>query len=118
MEYQGYKTREEMFSLVENAFPYSGVRYLHSELSNLSPKGIVWLLPSLLRQEILTEQRFDSLHELLIYDLEFDEDRFDDVRERYSLLGSEQIECMACALEYFSEIHGHCFGFENFRAVK
>lgn len=142
MKYQGYKNREEIFSLVEGAFPYlaqrpanalkeftnddlvmrflseglqsyvgakipkDGVQYIHAELSNLSASGMAWVLPSLLRQAVLSEQRFDTLHEFLIYDLEFDENRIEDIKYRYSQLNIEQIKCLACVLEYFSEVHG------------
>jgi hypothetical protein len=91
---------------VDAKIPIDGVRYLHTELWNLSASGIAWVLPSLLRQAILSEQRFDTLHEFLIYDLEFDEDRIEDITYRYSQLNKEQIECLACVLEYFSEVHG------------
>lgn len=98
--------REGLQSYVDAKIPMDSVRYIHTELSNLSASGIAWALPSLLRQAILSEQRFDTLHEFLIYDLEFDESRIDDVLYRYSQLSKEHIECLACVLEYFSEVHG------------
>lgn len=97
---------EGLQSYMDAKIPVDGVRYIHTELSNLSASGIAWVLPSLLRQAILSEQRFDTLHEFLIYDLEFDENRIEDIKYRYSQLNKEQIECLACVLEYFSEVHG------------
>ena len=97
---------EGLQSYMNAKMPMDGVRYIHTELSNLSASGIAWVLPSLLRQAILSEQRFDGLHEFLIYDLEFDENRIDDVKYRYSQLSIEQIKCLACVLEYFLRFMG------------
>lgn len=97
---------EGLQSYMDAKIPIDGVRYIHAELSNLSGSGIAWVLPSLLRRAILSEQRFDTLHEFLIYDLEFEERRIEDIKCRYSQLSIEQIKCLACVLEYFSEVHG------------
>ncbi len=142
MEYQGYKTREQVLALVVQCFPYlprpedgelmffgdedwvskflkdhmrtyresilpsDGVRYLHSELANLSPKGIAWLLPSLLRMAVRAE-KYDTLPEFLIYDLEYSDERIENLRQRYSLITEEQAKCLGAILEFFSEEYGH-----------
>jgi len=143
MKYHGYKTKEEIIALTEEAFPYTekpeddelmyfgnedivskfvkehmasykeaklpveAVRYLHSELVNLSAKGMGWLFPSLLRCAIHTKVPHDTLHEFIVYDLEYSEERKTSILSRYSFMSQRQLECMACILEYFSETHGH-----------
>lgn len=143
MEYPGYRDREQIFSYIEECFPYvekpeseklmvysdqedcvsryirehmedysdpklpmDAVRYLHSELNNLRPEAIVWLLPSLLRKAVLSD-KYDTLSEFLVNDLESDLDAKYGVRYRYSLLTKVQINCLISVLEYFSEEFGH-----------
>jgi hypothetical protein len=141
MEYSGYRNREEIFSYVEECFPFverpddqdliivddenyvsryilehmsqyteprlpiDGVRYLHDELISLSAEGMRWLLPSLLRKAVLSD-RYDSLSEFFVHDLEADIEE-SCLKERYSLLNLNQIKCLIAVLEYFGEEFGH-----------
>ncbi|MCE0556492.1 DUF6714 family protein [Motilimonas sp. E26] len=97
--------RLAMKSYQDERLPKSGVRYLHSELSNLSSKGMQWLLPSYLRAAICCEDQFDTLTSEVIYDFELSSDA--SLRSRYAFLNKEQIHCLAAIFEYLSEIHGH-----------
>lgn len=61
---------EHMAAYSDPVLPADGVRYLQSELANLSSKGMSWLLPNLLRRAVLSENRFDTITDVLIFDLE------------------------------------------------
>ncbi|WAC43781.1 hypothetical protein OU997_16220 [Pseudomonas sp. SL4(2022)] len=89
------------------SLPKDGVIYLHSELSNLSAKGMQWFLPSLVRAIIRCTDKYDTLTECLINDLESDESRVQNIDVRYGTLSKAQIQCLESTLEYISEQHGH-----------
>lgn len=143
MTYQGYKSQEEVYELVCEAFPYQekpegylltnqgaedcicryivehmvvypepqipmdGVRYLHTELSNLSNEGMIWLLPNLLRKAVSCNDSFDTITDSFICDLESVAEGDCQARSRYSWLSNEQLQCVEAVLEFLSEKHGH-----------
>ncbi|WNZ58225.1 hypothetical protein QT397_13085 [Microbulbifer sp. MKSA007] len=143
MTYQGYKSREEVYKMVKDSFPFQskpegnrltnqgaedcicryivehmeryseaeipmdGIRYLHSELPNLSARGMNWLLPNLLRKAVICTNRFDTITDTIIYDLELAAEGEKQARSRYSWLSAVQRQCLESTLEYLSEVHGH-----------
>ena len=98
----GRYIKEHMAVYKDPRLPIEGVRYLHDELRELSENGMAWLLPSLLRCAVRAE-RYDSIPEFLVYDLESEFDGNDGVKRRYSLLNKEQVVCLCAVLEFFSE---------------
>ncbi len=98
---------EHMNDYPEPQIPMDGVRYLHTELSNLSIAGMVWLLPNLLRKAVSCNNRFDTITDIIIYDLESIAEGNGQAQTRYSWLSIEQILCLEVVLEYLSEKHGY-----------
>ncbi|MDN3640966.1 hypothetical protein QWY82_19360 [Simiduia curdlanivorans] len=101
---------EHMRHYPEPIIPMEGVRYMHSELANLSVAGMCWLLPNLLRKALLCTNRFDTLTETIIYDLELASEGDELAKTRYFWLSHCQLQCLENILEYLSEKHGHSIG--------
>jgi len=99
--------REDMRRFVAPKLPPDDVRYLCSELAELSGQGMRWLFPSLLRVLLVHEGRADELSYFVVYDLSGSASRFDSIRLRYGWLDTVQIACLQSLLEYCSEIYGH-----------
>jgi len=99
--------KEHMQAYTEPSLPKDGIIYLHSELSNLSAKGMQWFLPSLIRAIIRCTDKYDTLTDCLINDLEADEGRMQNINARYGPLSKAQIQCLESTLEFISEQHGH-----------
>lgn len=99
--------KEHMQQFSQAKLPRDGVRYLHDELGNLSAYGIQWLMPSLLRAILRCEDKYDSLMDCLIYDLEGYDKRAENICERYRLFTQSQFECLAAILEFISEQSGY-----------
>ncbi len=98
---------EHMQIYKEAKIPMDGITYLHSELSNISAKGMSWLLPNLLRKAVLCTDRFSTITDTFIYDLEYINEGDESAMDRYSWLSHEQLVCFECVLELMSEEHGH-----------
>lgn len=96
-----------MRTYTEPSLPKDGVIYLHSELSSLSAKGMQWLLPSLIRAAINCTDKYDSLADCLIYDLETYDSRMKNINARYGSLSETQIQRLESTLDFISEQHGH-----------
>lgn len=87
--------------------PPDGIRYLHSELSNLSVQGVMWLLPNLLRKAVISDNRFDTMADVIISDLEAAAEGDYRAGSRYAWLSADQRQCLEEVLEYLSETHGY-----------
>jgi hypothetical protein len=99
--------KAHMRAYTDSSLPKDGVIYLHNELSNLSAKGMQWFLPSLIRSAIKCTDKYDTLTDCLINDLEADDNRMQNINARYCLLSKAQIQCLESTLEFLSEQHGH-----------
>lgn len=98
---------EHMNNYCEAELPLDGVRYLHSELSNLSIEGMIWFLPNLMRKAVACNNRFDTITDTIIYDLDAAAEGNVQAMSRYSWLSADQRQCLETVLEYLSEKHGH-----------
>ena len=99
--------KEHMQTYTEPSLPQDGIIYLHNELSNLSAKGMQWFLPSIIRATINCTDRYDTLTDCLIYDLEAYDSRMENINTRYGSFSEIQIQCLESTLEFISEQHGH-----------
>jgi hypothetical protein len=97
---------EHMDQYKEPKIPLEGIGYLHSELGNISVAGMSWLLPNLLRRAVLCTNKFDTLADTMIYDLDLIADGDYEVEYRYLWLSSSQKQCIESTLEFLSEEHG------------
>ena len=89
-----YYLRNDMEKYSEQ-IPKEGLSWLHNELSCLSSKGLLWVLPSLLRYCVQTNDTYDGLEtEFLIYHLSPDLKYQKDTIKQLSLFSNEQIGCL------------------------
>jgi hypothetical protein len=91
------------------------IRYLHQEMSNLSAKSWLWILPHYLPFCLTPEAEHNKMEtEFLIYNLGPDQKFVADTIERLSLLNESQINCLVHFLEYcYESPHWKQFAFSN-----
>lgn len=86
--------RKEMEQYGE-IIPKEGLRWLHNELSCISSKGMLWVLPSLLRHCVQSNDTYDGLEtEFLIYHLSPDLKYQKDASKQLSSLSKAQLSCL------------------------
>jgi uncharacterized protein DUF6714 len=80
------------------------LRYLHQELSCLSAKGWLWVLPNYLTYGLTPEAEYNQMEtEFLIYNLAPGEQFEAETRERLSLLNPRQLACVLHFLEWLGD---------------
>ena len=83
--------------------PTSVIRYLHGELSTLSPEATAWVLPSYLRHVVAHEDDRDPLPtEFLIYALGPEGNDVAELQARLSSLSVRQIEVLAAVIRHLA----------------
>lgn len=101
-----YYLRKEMEKYGDK-IPKEGLRWLHNELSCLSSKGMRWVLPSLLRYCVKTNDTYDGMEtEFLIYHLSPDLKYQKDVVAQLSPLSDSQVHCLKSFIDWCEE-HEH-----------
>jgi hypothetical protein len=77
--------REDFFQYTDANLPPEAIRYLHQELSCLSAKGMLWVLPSYLKYCLSDAGRYSGMEtEFLIYNFHTDLKYQKDTLKRFS----------------------------------
>lgn len=77
------------------------IRILHQEMSNLSAKMWLWILPSYLKYCLTPEAEYSQMEtEFLIYALSPSPEFEKDTKSRLSLLNRRQLDCLLCFIEW------------------
>lgn len=80
--------------------PRRGLRWLNDELSCLSSKGMLWVLSSLLRHCVASNDTYDGVEtEFLIYHLSRDVKYQRDLIKQLSALSNTRTNCLAIFIE-------------------
>ena len=95
--------RKDLEKYEGNSLPEEGLRWIYDDMSCLSSKAWLWVMPFYLKYCLANESTYGSTEtEFLIYNLGPEEKYKDETKQRLGLFKPKQIQCLIHFLEWCS----------------